>query len=52
MIQIVMIYYGGALFRTVPLLWRELLKVILLAFSVVPFEMLRRIFYNLGGTHR
>lgn len=51
-IQIVMIYYGGALFRTVPLLWRELLKVILLAFSVVPFEMLRRIFYNLGGTHR
>ena len=47
-IQIVMIYYGGALFRTMPLLAKELFAVLLLAFSVVPFEMLRRIFYKLG----
>lgn len=48
-IQIVMIYYGGVLFRTMPLLPRELITVLLLAFTVVPFEMLRRIFYKLGS---
>ena len=41
-IQILMIYYGGAIFRTVPLLSKELLRVVVLAFSVLPFEMLRR----------
>ena len=46
-IQIIMIYYGGVLFRTIPLLKRELITVILLAFSVIPFEMLRRFFYML-----
>ena len=51
-IQVVMIYYGGALFRTVPLLPGELLSVVLLSFTVVPFEMLRRIFYRLGKAHR
>lgn len=52
LIQIVMIYYGGALFRTAPLLPRELLTVVLLAFSVVPFEMIRRVFYTLGKSHK
>ena len=36
-IQVLMVYYGGALFRTVPLTIRELLNVILLASLVVPF---------------
>ncbi len=46
-IQIFMIYYGGSIFRTVPLLASELILVLLLAFSVVPFEMIRRVFYKL-----
>ena len=46
-IQIFMIYFGGNLFRTTPLLPKELLTVIILAFSVIPFEMIRRIFYKL-----
>jgi calcium-translocating P-type ATPase len=46
-IQIVMIYYGGSVFRTVPLTFREFLSVILISATVVPFEMTRRIFYKL-----
>ena len=46
-IQIAMIYFGGDVFRCTPLTLKEVLLVIALAFSVVPFEMLRRIFYKL-----
>ncbi len=46
-IQILMIYFGGTLFRTYPLTARELLSVILIAASVIPFEMVRRVFYKL-----
>lgn len=46
-IQIVMIYFGGSVFRTAPLLVSELARVIILAFTVVPFEMLRRIIFKL-----
>lgn len=42
-IQIFMIYFGGALFRCVPLEIYELSFVFLLASSVVPFDMFRRI---------
>jgi hypothetical protein len=42
-----MIYFGGELFRCVPLLPKELSFVILLSMTVVPFEMLRRLFYKL-----
>jgi len=42
-IQIVMIYFGGEIFRSVPLSFRELLNVILLSISVIPFDMVRRI---------
>lgn len=47
-IQILMIYFGGTLFRTVPLLSKEIITVILIAFSVIPFEIVRRIFYKLS----
>ncbi len=47
-IQILIVYFGGELFRSTPLLARELLFVILLAFTVVPFEMWRRIIYKLS----
>ena len=46
-IQIIMIYFGGSLFRTVPLSASELLLVILIAASVIPFETVRRIIYKL-----
>ena len=46
-IQVCMIYYGGALFRCVPLLPQELSFVILLALTVIPFEMIRRLLYKL-----
>lgn len=46
-IQIFMIYFGGTLFRCVPLLPKELSFVILLSMTVIPFEMIRRLFYKL-----
>ena len=46
-IQIIMIYYGGGLFRTCPLTAREFVMIIGLAFTVIPFDMLRRIFMKL-----
>ena len=46
-VQVLMIYFGGEIFRCVPLTWRELSVVISFAFCVVPFEMLRRLIYKL-----
>ncbi len=48
-IQIWIIYYGGTLFRSVPLSIGQLVSVILLAFSVMPFDLLRRILSKLNG---
>ncbi|MBQ3015889.1 MAG: calcium-translocating P-type ATPase, PMCA-type [Clostridia bacterium] len=42
-IQILMIYFGGEVFRSAPLTFRELLNVILLASTVIPFDMIRRV---------
>lgn len=47
LIQIFMIYYGGALFRCTPLLPHELSFVILLSLTVIPFDMIRRLMYKL-----
>ena len=46
-IQICMIYFGGAVFRCVPLMPYELSFAVLLAATVVPFEMIRRLVYKL-----
>lgn len=46
-IQIGMIYFGGEIFRCVPLNINELGFAISLALSVIPFEMIRRLFYKL-----
>ena len=48
-IQILMIYFGGTVFRTVPITAGELLGVLALAFTVIPFEIIRRMFYKLSG---
>lgn len=46
-IQICMVYFGGEVFRCTPLSVRELWFAISLAFSVVPFDIIRRIVYKL-----
>ena len=43
-VQIYLIYHGGDLFRTYGLTWKELFLVIVLAFSVIPVDMLRKIY--------
>ena len=47
LIQLLMIYYGGELFRSAPLSARELSTVILSAFSVILFDAVRRIYVKL-----
>lgn len=47
--QIFMIYYGGTLFRTVPLSSTQLLIVIALSLSVIPIDLLRKIFLRLNS---
>ena len=42
-IQIIMIYYGGSTFRTSGLTIKELLITILLAFTVIPVDNLRKL---------
>jgi hypothetical protein len=42
-----MIYFGGEVFRCVPLLLREVSFVFFLAATVIPFEMLRRLISRL-----
>ena len=52
-IQLIIIYFGGEFFRSVPLTLREILNVVIIAFSVIPFDALRRIIRRLiitGGT--
>lgn len=48
-IQILMIYFGGSLFRTVPLSGKDLFLTLLLAASVLLFDLFRRFFTRLGG---
>ena len=43
-IQIVIIYFGGELFRSVPLSIKELFLIIETAFSVLIFDIIRRLF--------
>ena len=43
LIQCLMIYYGGALFRCVPLSATELWFAVSTAFTVIPFDVVRRI---------
>lgn len=41
-VQLVLIYYGGALFRTAGLTASELFYVLLLAFTVIPVDLVRK----------
>ncbi len=46
-VQVGMIYFGGTLFRTTPVAVQDLLLVAFLAFTVIPVDYLRRVFYRL-----
>lgn len=48
-VQILLIYYGGNLFRTVGLNLKEFQFMILLAFSVIPVDCFRKIYLRLKG---
>lgn len=45
-VQIILIYFGGNLFRTYGLNYKELLIVILISFSVIPIDILRKIIFK------
>lgn len=49
-IQILIIYFGGEIFRTTGLRYSELQFVIILAFTVIPIDFLRK--SVVGSTHR
>ena len=42
-IQVLLVYFGGAVFRTTPLPLRDLLAAVGLAATVVPFDLLRKV---------
>lgn len=48
-VQLLLIYFGGSLFRTAGLTGRELWRVLLIAFSVVPADCARKLFLRLLG---
>ena len=48
-VQTLLIYFGGRLFRTSGLHLSEFLTVVLIAFSVVPIDVMRKICIRLGG---
>ena len=45
-VQIYLIYYGGNVFRTYGLSLKELIIVILLAFSVIPVDLFRKLLFK------
>jgi magnesium-transporting ATPase (P-type) len=49
LIQLLMVYFGGEIFRCAPLTFRELLNVVLLSSSVILFDGVRRTFKKLSS---
>ena len=45
-VQILLIYFGGSVFRTVGLTFKEFLVMFLIAFTVVPIDWIRKILYR------
>ncbi len=49
LVQIYLIYFGGTLFRTYGLSIKELLFVILMAFTIIPFDLIRKFYLRKKG---
>lgn len=45
-VQLLLIYFGGPMFRTIPISFGALFKIILLSASVIPFEFVRKCLFN------
>ena len=50
--QITMVFFGGSVFRTVPLEYIDFGIVMLLALLVIPIDMLRKLVVNCVGKTR
>ena len=50
-VQIGMIYYGGSLFRTSGLTIKEFIIMLCIAFTVIPFDMLRKFILKRNGKY-
>ena len=48
-IQLVFVYLGGSVLRTIPLIPSELIYTMLLSFTVIPFEFIRRTLWRIRG---
>lgn len=48
-VQLLLIYFGGSLFRTAGLTFRELRTVLLIAFLVIPADCVRKLVLRLAG---
>ncbi len=48
-VQLLLIYYGGNLFRTAGLTYQELFSMLLLAATVIPIDWFRKIYLRLYG---
>ena len=50
-VQIILIYYGGHLFRTTGLTFNEFQIMILIAASVIPIDFIRKIYLRIKGDY-
>ena len=48
-VQVILIYYGGSLFRTVGLTIKEFIIMLAFAFTVIPFDSLRKLYLRSKG---
>ena len=46
-VQIALVFFGGTMFRTQVLPWTVLGDIALLAFSVIPFDLVRKVFHRI-----
>ena len=46
-IQVYLIYFGGNLFRTIPLTLKEFLVMVILSMSVIPIDFIRKMFFSI-----
>ena len=49
-VQLLMVFFGGAVFRTTPLSGTILLGVFIMSFAVIPLDVIRKVIMRLGST--
>lgn len=51
LVQLVMIYFGGRIFRTAGLTWGQLQMILMMAFSVIPADLIRKRIFRKRQKH-